>query len=71
MTSDVRPPVFTLEEVIANTPTQVKLRQEATLPLTSPALEAEGGRGGGRQEKKKKREVVMGTDTESPVCKEA
>lgn len=56
---------------MANTPTQVKLRQEATLPLSSTALEAEGGRGGGRQEEKKKREVVMGTDMESPVCEEA
>lgn len=70
VTSDVRRPVLTLEEVMTNTPTQVKLRQEATLAFLLLHLKRRGleGRGGERQEKK--REVVMGTDTESPVCKE-
>lgn len=72
MTSVVRPPVLTLEEVMTNAPTQVRLRQEATHAFLCflLLLKRRGGKGGGRQEKKR-REVVMGTDTENPVCEEA
>lgn len=72
VTSVVWPPVLTLEEVMTNAPTQVRFRQEATRAFLCflLLLKRRGTRGGGRQEKKR-REVVMGTDTENPVCEEA
>lgn len=56
---------------MTNAPTRVRFRQEATHAFLCflLLLKRRGGRGGGRQEKKR-REVVMGTDTENPVCEE-